>query len=73
METWDEVRSERNRLLRESDWTQVGDIPDTVDRWSWVVYRHNLRNIPQVFANPQDVVFPEPPPASQDTSSILGY
>ncbi len=72
MNTWDEVRIERDRLLRESDWTQVDDIPDSVDRWSWQVYRFNLRNLPQKYNNPQDVVFPEPPPASQDVSDILG-
>lgn len=70
--SWEEVRVERNRLLQESDWTQLPDVPDTIDRWSWTVYRYNLRNIPQKFLNPEDVVFPEPPPASQDTSGILG-
>lgn len=69
--TWDEVRAERDRILRESDWTQVSDIPDSVDKWSWRVYRHNLRQIPQKYATPEEVVFPEPPPASQDVSDIL--
>jgi hypothetical protein len=71
METWDEVRAERNRFLKESDWTQVSDIPDSIDRWSWQVYRHNLRKLPEKYSNPQDVIFPEPPPASQDTSDIF--
>ena len=71
METWDEVRAERNRLLKESDWTQVSDAPDSIQPWSWQVYRFNLRNLPQKYSTPQEVVFPEPPPAFQDSSDIL--
>jgi hypothetical protein len=70
--TWDEVRELRDDLLQQTDWTQVSDVPDSVDRWSWQVYRHNLRNLPQKYSTPEEVVFPEPPPASQDVSDILG-
>ena len=56
---WDRVRAERDRLLAASDWTQVADAP--VDASAWAVYRQQLRDIPQDFASPDDVVWPEQP------------
>ena len=56
---WDVVRAERDRLLAASDWTQVADAP--VDQQAWAVYRQTLRDIPQDFATPEDVVWPEQP------------
>lgn len=58
------VREERNRLLRESDWTQAGlaDSPLTAEqRAAWAAYRTALRNIPRDFATPADVVWPVAP------------
>jgi hypothetical protein len=37
------VRAERNRLLEQSDWTQVSDAP--VDQAAWAVYRQAFRDI----------------------------
>jgi len=60
--TWDDVRALRDWLLRESDWSQIEDVPfATVDRNSWKAYRKTLRDIPQSFEKPQDVVWPERP------------
>ena len=56
---WDAVRAERDRLLAQSDWTQVADAP--VDQQAWAVYRQALRDIPQDFDSPDDVVWPEAP------------
>ena len=56
---WDAVRAERDRLLFASDWTQVADAP--VDQQAWAVYRQTLRDIPQDFASPDDVVWPDAP------------
>lgn len=56
---WDAVRLERDRLLAASDWTQVADAP--VDQQAWAVYRQALRDMPQDFATPNDVVWPEVP------------
>ena len=56
---WDAVRAERNRLLAESDWTQVADAP--VNATAWAVYRQALRDVPQDFASPDDVVWPAAP------------
>ena len=56
---WAEVRRERDRLLDASDWTQAPDAP--VDAQAWADYRQALRDIPQDFASPDDVVWPEQP------------
>ena len=37
------VREKRNRMLSESDWTQVSDAP--VDQSAWAAYRQSLRDI----------------------------
>jgi hypothetical protein len=55
----EQVRSQRNRLLAESDWTQMPDAP--VDRSAWAVYRQALREVPQQPGFPFDVVWPEAP------------
>ncbi len=56
---WDAVRAERDRLLSASDWTQVADAP--VDQQAWAVYRQALRDVPQDYATPDEVVWPTPP------------
>lgn len=68
MNSWEEVRAERDRLLAWSDWTQLRD--SVCDKWAWKIYRFNLRNLPQKYATPEEVVFPEPPPAEQDASDM---
>ena len=60
--TWDEIRAERDRLLAACDWTQVTDAVLTdAEKIAWATYRQKLRDIPQDFTNPDDVVFPEMP------------
>jgi len=56
---WDDVRVERDRLLSACDWTQVADAP--VDAAAWAVYRQALRDVPQDYASPDEVVWPTPP------------
>jgi len=59
---WGQVRAERDRLLAASDWTQVADAPLTADeREAWADYRQALRDVPQDFDSPDDVVWPETP------------
>jgi hypothetical protein len=55
---WDVVRVERNKLLVESDWTQLPDAP--VDAAAWATYRQALRDITDQ-ANPFSIVWPESP------------
>ena len=55
---WDVVRVERNKLLVESDWTQLPDAP--VDAAAWATYRQALRDV-TTQANPFAIVWPESP------------
>jgi len=56
----DEVRKKRNKLLTESDWTQLVDASlTTKNKETWLVYRQALRNVPQQKGFPHDVVWPK--------------
>jgi hypothetical protein len=55
---WPIIRAERNKLLVESDWTQLPDAP--VDAAAWATYRQALRDITDQ-ANPFAVIWPESP------------
>ena len=57
--TWKDIRGRRNNLLASSDYTQVLDF--TGDRQAWAAYRQQLRDIPQTFTNPEDVIWPGKP------------
>lgn len=58
--TWDQIKLLRNALLQESDWTQLPDVPESV-KSKWSEYRTKLRNVPQDFASPDLVIWPDPP------------
>lgn len=61
-EKWAGVRSRRDTLLTGCDWTQVADAPLTEEqKTAWRNYRQALRDIPQAFATPEDVVWPDSP------------
>ena len=57
---WTQVKEIRAKLLAESDWTQGADVPDVI-KAPWSEYRNLLRNIPQDFLDPDQVVFPTAP------------
>ena len=57
--TWDSVRTKRNAMLADSDWTQLADAP--VDKAAWAAYREMLRDITTAFATPDAVVWPPKP------------
>jgi hypothetical protein len=60
--TWDDIRRERDSLLAASDWTQVADAPLTAsEKQAWADYRQALRDVPQDFDSPDDVIWPEAP------------
>jgi hypothetical protein len=40
---WSVIRSQRNQMLKDSDWTQLSDSP--VDKAAWALYRQALRDI----------------------------
>ena len=55
-----EVRSERDRKLAASDWTQLPDAPlDT--KTEWATYRQALRDVTSQTGFPFDVAWPTPP------------
>lgn len=53
------IREQRNKLLAESDWTQVADAP--VDKAAWATYRKALRDITEQDGFPGSVEFPAEP------------
>jgi hypothetical protein len=52
-------RDTRNRLLFESDWTQLADSP--VDKEIWAKYRQQLRDITAQPHFPLEIVWPDKP------------
>ena len=56
------LRPERNRLLAESDWTQLNDSPLAEDTLaSWSAYRQALRDITDNIDDSGKVEFPVQP------------
>lgn len=54
------LRLERNLYLQDTDWTQNGDVPQTVkDRFR--AYRQALRDITDTYTSLEDVVWPTKP------------
>ncbi len=58
--TWKEIKSTRDFFLKECDWV---DLPNTPlkNRPAWLRYRQELRDIPQTYSSPADVVWPNKP------------
>ena len=59
--TWDSIRSTRDQILRDTDWTMTTGA--TVDQGQWAAYRQVIRDIPQTYKDktPDDVVWPTQP------------
>lgn len=56
------VRTERNRRLSNSDWTQFNDSPLTDEKKTeWQTYRQSLRDITEGFDNDTEIVWPTEP------------
>lgn len=53
------IRNQRNKLLNESDWTQLDDAP--VDKQLWVTYRQQLRDITTQINFPWSIEWPVKP------------
>ena len=57
-----ECRKERDRLLIQSDWTQMADSPLTAEaKQAWAAYRQALRDITVADGFPIDIVWPAAP------------
>jgi len=52
---WQVVRTQRNQMLKDTDWTQLADAP--VDKTKWATYRQALRDI-TVQADPFNITWP---------------
>ena len=59
--TWDDIRTTRDEILRDTDWTMTTGA--TVDQAQWAAYRQVIRDIPQTYKDktPDDVVWPTQP------------
>ncbi len=59
---WNIIRTRRDLLISETDWTQVPDCPLSDEKKAeFAAYRQALRDIPQNFDDPDAVVWPEKP------------
>jgi hypothetical protein len=58
---WENIRNERNRLLIESDWTQLPDSPlSSEKKTEWSVYRQELRDVTSQL-DPNNIIWPTKP------------
>ena len=58
--TWEQIKAERNALLRSSDWIGLPNSP-IKNKEEWLSYRQSLRDIPSNFSTPEAVVWPKRP------------
>lgn len=56
------LRAERDRRLRECDWTQLPDVPEPTST-AWKPYRQALRDMPETTTDPFNPVWPMTPPS----------
>lgn len=54
------ARRERDDKLKETDWTQLPDVPEAI-RNAYTAYRQALRDVPTQEGFPNDIVWPELP------------
>tara|TARA_Y100000004_G_C8823938_1_gene373197 strand:- start:192 stop:776 length:585 start_codon:yes stop_codon:yes gene_type:complete len=58
---WADVRAKRDRLLKESDWSMGVDVPGTVNKHEWRLYRQRLRDITTTAVDPDLINWPIDP------------
>ena len=59
---WEKLRTQRNTLLAQSDWTGLTDSPLTTDqKAAWATYRQALRDLPANTPDPSTPIWPTPP------------
>jgi hypothetical protein len=61
---WYSARFKRNNLLKESDVEILPDRWENMDlpvKAAWSLYRLQLRDIPQTFSNPDEIIWPTKP------------
>jgi hypothetical protein len=55
-----EAKTRRNRLLYETDWTQMPDVT-LANKAAWATYRQALRDITKQSGFPENIIWPTPP------------
>jgi len=66
-DNWSKIRIVRNKLLSESDAESFIMLPDVwnekSEQWKtqWLNYRKKLRDLPENFVNPFEIIWPEKP------------
>tara|TARA_B100000959_G_scaffold127128_1_gene133450 strand:+ start:6906 stop:7259 length:354 start_codon:yes stop_codon:yes gene_type:complete len=58
--TWDEVKRNRDDILSKTDWRDLPSYPGA-DQAAWRTYRQELRDLPQTYAEVENIVFPTEP------------
>lgn len=59
---WNFIRFKRDSLLKDSDFSQLPDSPLTDEKKTeWALYRQQLRDIPEEYSTPAEVVWPVKP------------
>tara|TARA_R100001198_G_scaffold79382_1_gene51663 strand:+ start:15383 stop:15868 length:486 start_codon:yes stop_codon:yes gene_type:complete len=58
-EVAERVRSERNKKLADTDWTQLAD--SSADATAWATYRTALRDLPTAEGFPHNITWPTEP------------
>ena len=55
---WKIIRTQRDQLLKDSDWTQISDYNlELENKEQWATYRQELRDLPEVQSNPFDILW----------------
>lgn len=61
---WSKIRSQRDKLLANCDWTQLPDVPLLEeDKQKWAAYRQELRDVTKQ-QDPYNIVWPVEPNAN---------
>jgi hypothetical protein len=59
--TWEQIRAQRDGLLKDSDWAAFSDAAPKPSKEAWLSYRQSLRDIPNKFSKPEEVIWPQKP------------
>jgi len=65
-ELWQVAKEKRNLLLKESDWACLVDSPENLFYNEWFMYRQRLRDLPDKFPNPKEIIWPQSPEGRSD-------
>lgn len=67
---WKRVRKERSKLLAETDWMANSDVTMSEEM---TAYRQALRDLPQTYTEPTDVVWPTNPHVEPEVDILHPY